>query len=443
MKTLIKNAQITNEGKTFKADILIKDNYISAIYTGTVPELKADNIIDAKGKWLIPGVIDDQVHFREPGLTHKGDIYSESRAAAAGGVTSFMEMPNTIPQTTTNALLNEKFNIAADKSLVNYSFYLGANNDNIDEISKIDPKRTPGVKIFLGSSTGNMLVNDDKIIKNIFENSPVLCAIHSEDDSIINSNLRKYKSLYGDDIPFYFHPNIRTREACFKSTEKAVNIATKTNCRLHILHISTADELSLLSDKPLKDKRITAEVCVHHLWFNVDDYGKYGAKIKWNPAIKDEKDRTELIKALKTGKIDVVATDHAPHTLTEKNNNYINAPSGGPLVQHSMQAMIELVNQKYFSKEELVKFMCHKPADLFNIVKRGYIKEGCYADLVLIDLDDKTNVNKENILYKCGWSPFEGQKFNSKIIYTFVNGKIVFDNGKIIETDSAKALEFD
>jgi dihydroorotase len=442
MKILIKNANIINEGEIINANVLIENQYISKIFTKTDIDIKADKIIDAKEKYLIPGVIDDQVHFREPGLTHKGNIFSESRAAAAGGVTSFMEMPNTNPATTTLDLLNDKFNIAAEKSLVNYSFYFGADNNNINQIQNINPKKVPGVKIFLGSSTGNLLVSNQDIIKEIFSNSPVLCAIHSENDEIINRNLNKYKFFYGEHIPFHLHPEIRSVEACYSSTYRAIEIAEKTNCRLHILHISTEKELELLSQNKIEEKKITAEVCTHHLWFNRDDYKKYESKIKWNPAIKYESDRLALINALKTGKIDIVATDHAPHTLEEKNNNYCNAPSGGPLVQHSLQAMIQLSKQKYFSLTDVVKYMCHNPADLFRINKRGYIREGYFADLALIDIDAKYTVNKENILYKCGWSPFEEQVFDSMVITTFVNGQIVFDNGQIIENKSAMPLEY-
>jgi dihydroorotase len=441
MKTIIKNARVVNRGEIFEADVLIENEIIKAVlkngYDGSV-----DTEIDASGKFLIPGVIDDQVHFREPGLTHKGGIYSESRAAAAGGVTSFMEMPNTLPPTTTNDLLEDKFRIAAEKSLVNYSFYLGATNDNIAEIEKIDPQRVPGLKLFLGSSTGNMLVSKSSVIEEIFRKSPVLCAIHSEDDSIISANLSKYKEIYGDDIPFQLHPDIRSAEACFVSTQRAVELALKTNCRLHILHISTARELEFLSQKPISEKQITAEVCVHHLWFNSDDYEKYGAKIKWNPAIKTEKDRIALIEALKSGKIDIVATDHAPHTLEEKSGNYLKAPSGGPLVQHSLIAMLELAQNGHFTIEELVKYMCHNPAELFKIQKRGFIEENYYADLVLLDPAQKTNVRSDNILYKCLWSPFEGTCFNSRVIKTFVNGKIVYDNGKIVENRAAMELRY-
>ncbi len=442
MKILIKNAHITDSGKTFKGQVLIEDEFIAGVYKGKKNNLSADKVIDADGKWLIPGIIDDQVHFREPGLTHKGDIFSESRAAAAGGVTSFMDMPNTIPPTTTISLLEEKLKIAAENSLVNYSFYLGANNSNINEIRQIDKTRVPGVKLFLGSSTGNMLISDENIIEEIFNNSPVICAVHCEDDDIINFNLNKFKALYGDDIPFYLHPAIRTKEACFNSTLKAIEIAKRTNCRLHILHISTADELVLLSNEKLGDKKITAEVCVHHLWFNSDDYSNKKGKIKWNPAIKEEKDRKELLKALKEGKIDIVATDHAPHTLKEKKQNYVNAPSGGPMVQHSLQTMIELMNRDHFSKEELVKYMCHNPADLFKVFRRGYIRESYYADLVLIDLNKKNMVTNEQLLYKCGWSPLEGKVFSSQIATTFVNGKIVFNNGKIIEEKAAMELKY-
>lgn len=440
MKTLIKNANVINEGRTYKASLLIEDRIIRAISEDADFNPDVDEIINAEGKILIPGVIDDQVHFREPGLTHKGDIYTESRAAAAGGVTSFMDMPNTNPPCTSNSLLDDKFKIASEKSLVNYSFYLGASNDNIEEIKSLNPLRVPGIKLFLGSSTGNMLVSDEKTIENIFRASPVLIAIHSEDDCIINENLEKYKAEFGENIPFEMHPLIRSEEACYSMTKKAVNIAKKTNCRLHILHISTAKELQFLSENPIGEKKITAEVCVHHLWFNSDDYKKHGAYIKWNPAIKTENDRNSLIEALKSGKIDIVATDHAPHLTEEKENNYLKAPSGGPLVQHSLQTMIELVLKGRFSMEQLVKFMCHNPALLFEIERRGFIRENYYADLVLINMNGKTRVSKDNILYKCNWSPLEGISFNSEIEKTFVNGQIVFDKGKIINTSAAMEL---
>lgn len=441
-KTLIKNAQVINRGKSFKADVLIVDDIIEEVFNSESENINADIVIDATGLTLIPGVIDDQVHFREPGLTNKGDIFTESRAAAAGGVTSFMDMPNTMPPTTSLKLLDEKFDIASKNSLINYSFYLGANNDNLDEIKNVNPEKIPGVKIFLGSSTGNMLVNDEKVIESIFNNSPVLCAIHSEDDQIIENNLTEYKNKYGDNIPFSMHPKIRSTEACLKSTERAIKIAQKTNCRLHILHISTAEELGLLQNKSLKEKRITAEVCVHHLWFNSEDYDKLGAKIKWNPAIKDESDRLALIQALKTGKIDIVATDHAPHTKIEKGQKYLKAPSGGPMIQHSLPVMIELSKQGHFSIEEVVKYMCHNPADLFSINKRGYIEKGYYADIVLINTNKNRIISKDNLLYKCEWSPLEGQKLSSSIEKTLVNGKVVYENGKIIEQESSKALKY-
>ncbi|MDD4150403.1 MAG: dihydroorotase [Bacteroidales bacterium] len=437
MLTLIKNATVINEGTTKVCDVLIENEKILKIVdTGNI-DTKADIIIDAEGLLLLPGIIDDQVHFREPGMTHKGDIYSESRAAAAGGVTSFMEMPNTSPSTISIELLNQKNEIASKNSLVNYSFFLGATNDNIDEIKNIDPTEIAGVKMFLGSSTGNLLVDNIQSIENILANSPVIVAAHCEDDAIINKNLAEYKNKYGDNIPVKSHPSIRSEDACYTSSSNAVRIAKKTGGKLHVFHLSTEKEISLFSDKPLSEKNITAEVCVHHLWFNDTDYDKYGTKIKWNPAIKKETDRLALIKALKDGKIDIVATDHAPHTIEEKDNVYTKAPSGAPMVQHSLLVMLELAKQNYFSVSDVVKWMCHNPADLFKINLRGYIRENYFADLVLVDPNTETLVTKENILYKCGWSPLEGTKFKNKIHTTFVNGKIVYVNGKIIDNHTA------
>lgn len=441
MRTLIKNALIINEMQKFTGSVMVNDKLIEAIYheNDILPE--ADKIIDASGLWLIPGVIDDQVHFREPGLIHKGDIYNESRAAAAGGVTSYMEMPNTIPQTTTQQALAEKFEIAAEKSLINYSFYMGATNDNIDELVKTNPKTVCGIKMFMGSSTGNMLVNDDKVIENIFKHSPILVATHCEEDSVIAANLTHFKKQFGDNIPFNYHPDIRSEEACYRSSSKAVELATKHNARLHVLHLSTQKELSLFSNKPLSEKRITAEACVHHLWFNREDYNEKGSRIKWNPAVKEETDRLALIEALNNGVVDVVATDHAPHTLEEKDNTYTKAPSGGPLVQHSLPAMMELSNKGYFTAEKVIDLMCHRPAELFQIQKRGYIRNGYYADLVLLK-PEKWEVNKSNILYKCRWSPFEGETFNYKVVQTIVNGKTVFYKNKTTQEKTAMPLVF-
>jgi dihydroorotase len=444
MQTLIKNAIIINEGKKYKSELLIRDSKIVKIGEN-ISESDfgvIDKIIDAEGLWLLPGIIDDQVHFREPGLTYKADIYSESRAAAAGGVTSYMEMPNTNPPTVNKELLNEKFEIAAENSIVNYSFFLGATNENIEEIKNVYKQNVAGIKMFLGSSTGNLLVDNPDVIREILSESPIIVAAHCEDDNIIKKNLERYKRIYGENIPVKHHLEIRSEEACYSSSSKAVEIANKTGGRLHIFHISTEKELELLSDKPLKNKNITAEVCVHHLWFNDEDYEKLGTKIKWNPAIKKESDRLALIKALKEGKIDIVATDHAPHTLEEKNSAYISAPSGAPLVQHSLLAMIELSKQGYFSVEDIVKWMSHNPAKLYDIDFRGFIREGYYADLVIVDPNAETKVDKNSLFYKCGWSPLEGTTFHSKIKTTFVNGKIVYDNGEIIEENVAMKLNF-
>lgn len=444
MQTLIKNATIVNEGQRMQKDVLIKDKKIYKIADSIIVEniKKGDLIIDADGLLLIPGIIDDQVHFRDPGLTYKGDIYSESRAAAAGGVTSFMDMPNTLPPTTNENLLKEKLKIAAENSLINYSFFIGATNENIEEIKNIDKQNVAGVKMFLGSSTGNLLVNDPEVIEEILSVSPVIVAAHCEDDNIIKKNLEEYKAKYGENIPIKYHPAIRSEEACYKSSSSAVKIAKETGGKLHILHLSTEKETGLLTTSSLSSKKITSEVCVHHLWFNESDYERLGTKIKWNPAIKKESDRLALIQALRDGKIDIVATDHAPHTLEEKNNPYTSAPSGGPLIQHSLPAMIELSLKGYFSIEDIVKWMSHNPADLYQIELRGYIREGYYADLVLFDPEEKTQVTKENILYKCKWSPFEGTEFNSKIMTTFVNGQIVYNNEEILNNNAAMPLEF-
>jgi len=442
MLTLIKNATIINEGTKKIADVLIKDDRIDKISSSNDINVKADKVIDASGLLLLPGVIDDQVHFREPGMTYKGDIFSESRAAAAGGVTSFMEMPNTKPATTTIELLNQKFDIAKNNSLVNYSFFIGATNDNCDVISKIDPKTVGGVKMFLGSSTGDLLVDEKEAIEKILSNSPTIVAAHCEEDSVINKNLEFFKNKFGDNIPIKHHPNIRSEEACYVSSSNAVESAKKTGGHLHVFHLSTEKEIQLLSDKPLSEKKITGEVCVHHLWFNDQQYETHGTKIKWNPAIKKESDRLALIQALKDGKIDVVATDHAPHTIEEKDNIYIKAPSGGPMVQHSLLVMLELAEQAYFSSEDVVKWMCHNPAELFKIDSRGFIRENYYADFVLVNPNEGITVNKNNILYKCGWSPIEGTKFKHKVQTTFVNGKIVFDNSKIIDSQAGEKLIF-
>ena len=445
MKQLIRNARIVNEGHITKGSVLIDGEFIERIFSEHEnPEVNGvAETIDAEGLWLLPGVIDDQVHFREPGLIHKGDIYTESRAAVAGGVTSYMEMPNTNPQTTTIELLEEKYALAATKSLANYSFYMGATNTNILELKKVNPAEVCGIKVFMGSSTGNMLVNDIEALNRIFEESPTLVATHCEDEAIIQHNLNYYKSNYSRNIGVEFHPLIRSAEACYKSSSFAVELARKHNTRLHILHLSTAAEISLFSNEiPLKDKMITAEVCVHHLWFSDADYAAYGNKIKWNPAIKKETDRQALIDAVNSNRIDVVATDHAPHTPEEKEGSCYKAASGGPLVQHSLSAMLQMAKNGYFTVEKVVEKMCHAPADLFRIEKRGYIRPGYYADLVLVNPSATYLVAPENILYKCGWSPFEGETFDAAVVRTFVNGTTVFNNGVINENVRGKRITF-
>lgn len=446
---LIENATIVNEGKEFKASIFINDGKIKNIFKTKIPseflsQLSCSNVINAEGKYLLPGIIDDHVHFREPGLTYKADIYTESKAAISGGITSFMEMPNTEPQTITQELLEEKYRIASKTSLANFSFYIGATNNNIEELLKTYPKNICGIKIFMGSSTGNMLVNKEEVLSRIFSQSPLLIAVHCEDESIIQNNIEQYKNKYGQEFPIKYHPLIRSEEACYKSSSYAVKLAKKYNTRLHLLHLSCAKELKLLDNTlPAKEKQITAEVCIHHLWFDENDYEKLGTRIKWNPAIKTKNDKAELLKGVLNNKIDVIATDHAPHTLEEKNRTYFNARAGGPLVQHSLVAMLELYHQQKISLEKIVEKMCHAPADIFHINKRGYIREGYWADLVIVDLKNKWKVTKDNILYKCKWSPFEGQTFNSKITHTFVNGNLVFGNGKFNESVKGIRLLFD
>ena len=445
-RLLIYNATLVNEGREQTGSILIEGESISKIYYGNVPdEIKNSvNKIDATNKYVIPGIIDDQVHFREPGLTHKGDIYSEAKACIAGGITSFMEMPNTKPQTTTQQLLEEKYKIAANKSLANYSFYIGATNDNIDELIKTDPKKVCGIKIFMGSSTGNMLVDNPDTLEKIFQLSPVLVAVHCEDEDTIQKNLQFYTSKYSDNIPIEFHPKIRSAEACYLSSSLAVKLAIKYNTRLHILHLSTAKEMELFSNtEPTGKKKITAEVCVHHLWFDSKDYEQLGHKIKWNPAIKENSDKEKLLESLLNDTIDVIATDHAPHTIEEKRNVYTKAPSGGPLVQHSLNVMLELRRQGKITLGKIVQKMCHHPAEIFQISKRGYIKEGYFADLVVVDLDKEWTVEKENILYKCKWSPFESYTFKGKVISTFVNGNLIYNNGEFYESIKGKRLEFE
>ncbi len=445
---LIEGATIINEGRSYKGTVLIENGIISRIEEGELPfdlsnEIDAERI-DGRGKWLIPGVIDDQVHFRDPGLTHKGDLYTESRAAVAGGVTSFMEMPNTVPNALTQKLLEDKYEMAAKKSLANYSFYMGASNDNLDEVIKTNPKMVCGIKVFMGASTGNMLVDKAETLEGIFRDAPTLVAVHCEDEETIRANTAAMREKYSEDVPLEAHPLIRSREACLKSSTLAVTLAKKFNTRLHLLHLSTADELSLLSDAPAnRNKRITAEVCVHHLWFSDEDYPKLGARIKWNPAIKSANDRDALLQALKDGKLDVVATDHAPHTLEEKSNSYFSCPSGGPLVQDSLPAMLEMSRQGKISLEMVVEKMCHAPARIFCVERRGYIREKYHADLVLIDPEASWKVAPENILYKCGWSPLEGVTFHSKITHTFVGGHLAWHNGKFAESQLGTRLIFD
>ena len=441
----IRNATIINEGRIFKGELLINDEFISAISSPdqiNVP--KYTNTIDASGLLLIPGVIDDQVHFRDPGLTHKGTIFSESRAAVAGGITSFMDMPNTIPQTITKSLLNEKLQLASENSIANYSFYIGATNTNLDEVISADPAEVCGIKVFMGSSTGNMLVDNEKALKDLFSKASIPVACHCESETVIKRNSEIYREKYGEDVPARMHPMIRSREACFLSSSHAVNLAKEYNTRLHILHLSTADEMKLFSNEmPLARKRITAEVCIHHLWFDESSYDEKGMLVKWNPSIKTRFDRDALLNGTINDLVDVVATDHAPHTIDEKNNSYFKAPSGGPLVQHSLVAMLELWHRNMISIEKIVEKMCHNPAVLFNIKERGFIREGYKADLTLIDPDNLWKVSRENILYKCGWSPFEGTTFRSKVVKTIVNGTIVYDNGIINDGYRGQKLLFD
>ncbi|WP_339623118.1 dihydroorotase [uncultured Winogradskyella sp.] len=442
-QTLIKNARIVNEGKIFEGDLLIEDNIIKEIDISISVKSADMTVIDVEGNYLIPGMIDDQVHFREPGLTHKANIETESKAALAGGITSFIEMPNTNPQTTTVEKLEEKFAIAARSSHANYSFMFGGTNDNLDEILKVDPKSVAGLKLFLGSSTGNMLVDDPKVIEKIFSSTDMVISVHCEDEATIKKNLAKYTEEYGDDIPMAMHPIIRSEDACYISSSKAIELAKKTGARLHVFHLSTGKETKLFSNKiPLKDKKITAEVCIHHLWFSDKDYAKKGSHIKWNPAVKTSKDRDQLWKALLDDRIDVIATDHAPHTLEEKNNPYTSAPSGGPLVQHALVALFEAHHQGKISVEKIVEKACHNPAILFDVEKRGYIREGYFADLVILDPQNPWTVNKDNILYKCGWSPFEGNTFKSRITHTFVNGKLAYNNFKILDVKAGERLTF-
>ncbi|MGZ4036034.1 MAG: dihydroorotase [Bacteroidia bacterium] len=443
MKTLIQNAAIVNEGKIFHGNVLIEDNIITKI-SESIIDVHADKVVDASGNYLFPGCIDDQVHFREPGLTHKGEIYTEAKAAVAGGVTSYMEMPNTVPNVFTQELLEEKYKRAAEVSLSNFSFFMGASNDNLEEVLKTNPKDVCGIKVFMGSSTGNMLVDKRETLEGLFSKCKMLIATHCEDEATIKHNMQVYREKYGEDVPVEYHPLIRSEEACYKSSSLAVELAKKYNTRLHILHISTAKELELFDNKtPLKEKRITAEACIHHLWFSDADYKTKGNFIKWNPAVKKASDRDAILKGVLENKIDVIATDHAPHTIEEKKQTYFKAPSGGPLVQHSLVAMLEFHREGKITLEKIAEKMAHAVADCFQIEKRGYIREGYFADLVLVNLNSPWTVDRSNILYKCGWSPFEGETFHSKITQTFVNGNLVYNDGIFDETKKGTRLTFE
>ena len=440
-KILLKNGTIVNEGSIQESDLLIVDDFIVKI-AKDISDADA-MVIDVHGQFILPGVIDDQVHFREPGLTHKGTIATESRAAIAGGITTFMEQPNTNPQTTTIEKLEKKFKTAADSSFANYSFLFGGTNDNLEEIKRLDKNACSGIKLFLGSSTGNMLVDDEKVIEGIFRNTEMVISTHCEDETTIRMNLAKFVSEYGEDIPIKYHPIIRSEEACYLSSSRAIALAQKTGARLHVFHVSTEKETHLFrNDIPLEEKKITAEVCIHHLWFSSEDYADKGNLIKWNPAVKTPKDREGLWDALLDDRIDVVATDHAPHVLEEKNAVYTKAPSGGPLVQHALPAMLEKVSERKITIEKMVQKMCHNPAILFQIKKRGFVREGYYADLVVVDMNNKWTVTKDNIAYKCKWSPFEGYRFSSKVTHTFVNGHLAYQNGIFSEIRNAQRLTF-
>lgn len=442
-RVLILNGKVVNENKIEELDILIEGQRISKVGKDLQHEA-ADKVVDASGLYIMPGLIDDQVHFREPGLTHKAEIYTESRAAVAGGITSYMEMPNTVPNTLTQELLQEKYDRAAQVSLANYSFFMGASNDNLDEVLKTDPKTICGVKIFMGSSTGNMLVDNQKTLEGIFANSPTIIATHCESEELIRRNTALAKEKYGENVPMAMHPVIRDEEACYASSSAAIELAKRTGARLHILHISTGKETHLFNNNiPLKDKKITSEACVHHLWFEDADYAENGAFIKWNPAVKSAADREEIRKAVNDNRIDVLATDHAPHTLAEKQNPYFSAPSGGPLVQHQLPALLDLYHEGIFSLEKIAEKSAHAVADLFEIEDRGYIKEGQFADLAIVDLNNSWEVTKDNLLYKCGWSPFEGHQFKSKVVHTFVSGHHAYENGVLNDVVLGHRLAFD
>jgi len=443
MKTKILNARIVNEGEVTKQDLLIENRFISRI-DKDLSQVKTDKTIDAQGMYLLPGLIDDQVHFREPGLTQKAEIYTEARAAVAGGITSYMEMPNTVPNTLTQALLEEKYQLAAHKSLANYSFFMGVSNDNLEEVLKTPRTTVCGLKIFMGSSTGNMLVDSEETLRNVFGKADMLIATHCEDEQTVRDNMQHFREKYGEDVPISMHPVIRSEEACYRSSSMAVALAREYNTRLHILHISTARETELFeADKGLSEKRITSEACIHHLWFDDSYYAEKGTRIKWNPAVKTATDRDAILKAVLDNRIDVIATDHAPHTLEEKQQTYFKAPSGGPLVQHSLVALLEMYHQGKISLERIVEKACHNPALLFQVEGRGFVREGYFADLVLVDLDDSWQVDTENILYKCGWSPFEGQVFRSKVQHTFVSGHLAYSKGKFDESMQGMRLRFE
>jgi len=438
---LIKNATIVNEGSSFVGDVLIENGVIKKVDSSITTN--SMTVIDASGKYLIPGLIDDQVHFREPGLTHKATIGSESRAAVAGGITTFIEMPNTVPQATNQQLLQDKFNIAEKTSYANYSFMFGGTNDNLEELLKTDPKTVAGIKLFLGSSTGNMLVDNLEVLEKIFSSTKLIISVHCEDEETIKKNIADHVAQYGEQIPIELHPVIRSEEACYLSSSRAIALAKKTGARLHVFHLSTAKETALFrNDIPIEEKQITSEVCVHHLWFSDQDYKEKGTHIKWNPAVKTAADREGLWTALLDDRLDIIATDHAPHTLEEKSNSYLKAPSGGPLVQHALLALLEKVSEKVLSIEKLVEKACHNPAIIFQIENRGFIKEGYFADLVLIDPKAPQTVCKENILYKCGWSPFEGTTFSSSVTHTFVNGVLMYHEGTFNDDIKGKRITF-
>lgn len=443
MTILIKNATLVNEGQIKEVNLLIRNQMIVQISEEEIKIDQADEIIDASGLHLIPGMIDDQVHFREPGLTHKGEIATESKAALAGGITSFMEMPNTVPNALTQELLQDKFDIASESSFVNYSFFMGASNNNIEEVLKTNPKDVCGIKVFMGSSTGNMLVDKEEVLEALFSKCNMLIATHCEHEPTVRANIAAYKEKYGDDVPIECHPEIRSEEACYLSSSMAVELANKHDARLHILHISTEKELALFDQGPIENKRITAEACIHHMWFSEEDYKEKGTHIKWNPAVKKASDRDAILNAVKNDVIDIIATDHAPHTIEEKNNSYFKAPSGGPLVQHALVALFQLYHSGKISLEQIVEKTSHAPAKCFDIEKRGFVREGYFADLVLVNLKSPWTVTKENILYKCGWSPFEGTTFSSSIEHVIVNGKLAFSNNQVLSDKNGMRLTFD